>query len=56
MTDKELLQEFINEEKRTIDFNIDEINKGYRVTFFQQWNKDCQLKIKAYETLLKQLP
>ena len=55
MTDKELLQEFINDEKRTIDFNLDEINKGYRVTFFQKWSKESELRIKAYETLLKQL-
>jgi hypothetical protein len=56
MTDKELLQEFIDYEKNHIDFNNDEINRGYKVTFFQQWNKECELRIKAYETLLKQLP
>jgi lipopolysaccharide assembly outer membrane protein LptD (OstA) len=55
MTDKELLQEFIDYEKEMIDSNLYEINRGYKVTFFQQWNKDCQLKIKAFETLLKQL-
>jgi hypothetical protein len=55
MTEKQLLREFIDEEKERINLNLYEINRGYKVTLFQEWSKECELKIKAFETLLKKL-